>query len=246
MKRNELQHAVEEKAQLAADLGAQAYSAAKAKIGPYVEQAGEKIGPYVEQASEKVVPLAQDAVTKSAQATAQALESVLPHVDETLAKIAPAIEGAREKMATDIVPSLTDALHGVAKGKVGAEVESVAEQEPAKKKKTGKRFLIFSIVAAGLAGAVVLVKKLTESRSGWEQHTPSSYTPPTFTTQQADEDMTAEGAPLADDAAAEENTADLSIDESTPDESTDLAESASPGTQDDAVGEGGPFRADSE
>lgn len=201
MKRKQVQQTVEDKAQQAADLGAQALSTAKAKIGPYVEQASEKVTPL----AEKVGPLAHDAVTKSAQVTVQALDSLQPHIEEAISKIAPVIEDAREKVTGDFLPKVSDVLHETAARPYAFEANaaSSSEVEVAEKKKGGgaKKFFLFSTIAAGIAGAVLLVKKLTESKSGWEPHTPSSYTPPTFSTDQAAEDMTAEGSPLAEKAS---------------------------------------------
>ncbi|WP_028708151.1 hypothetical protein [Propionicicella superfundia] len=233
MKRKELQDAVEEKAQQAAELGAQACTAAKAKIGPYVEQAGERLGPYVEQAGErigpyveqasekiapyvdKVAPIAQDAVAKSAAATVQALEALQPHIEDALAKIAPAVEDARGKVTTEFMPKVTEVLHEVAdrslvKDAADDVAEAVAsvtgsEVDVAQKKGgVGKKILLVGAIAASLAGAVALIKKLTESKSGWQPHSASSYTPPTFSATQADSDMTAEGAPPVDESPAEQ------------------------------------------
>jgi hypothetical protein len=298
LKRKELQDAVEEKAQQAAEFGAQAYSAAKAKIGPYVEQAGDKLSPYVEQAGDKigpyveqagdkigpyvdkVAPLAQDAVSKSAAATLQALETLQPHIEEALAKIAPAIEDARGKVTTDLMPKVADILHEVADRPLvkdaaqhltevaqslpGVEVELVEN----KKGGATKKVLLVGGIAVGLAGVLALIKQLTSSRSGWQAHPASTYTPPTFSATQADADMTAEGAPPVDEpgdtsssvtddlaAADAEETADLEADLGVTPEGDvtsgageeDAAgdeESAAPqrAAEDDPAGEDKPFR----
>lgn len=296
MKRKELQDAVEEKAQQAAELGAQAYSAAKAKIGPYVEQAGDKLSPYIEQAGDKigpyveqagdkiapyvdkVAPLAQDAMSKSAAATLQALETLQPHIEEALAKIAPAIEDARGKVTTDLMPRVADILHEVADRPLvkdaaqrlveAAESLPSVEVEVAEKKKGGaaKKVLLVGGIAVGLAGVLALIKQLTSSRSGWQAHPASTYTPPTFSAAQADSDMTAEGAPPVDEpadtpssatddiaAADAEEIADLEADLGvTPDEDSSgdaeaaLGEDEPPAPQraaeDDPAGEDKPFR----
>lgn len=217
MKRKELQKIVEEKAHQAADIGSQAVTATMTKLSPYVEQASEKVG-----------PMAHDAKVKSAAIAVQALEAAQPHVEEALGKIAPAVEIAREKVTDDLMPKVTSALHDVAqhpsvkeaKDRVGKAAAALSGKEVVVKKKssTGKKLLIVSLVGAAIGGAVVLFKKLTASKSGWEAHSPSpAYTPPTFNSDAAEADMTAEGAPT-DEPPVPEDT-DVSA--------ADLAEGAS-------------------
>lgn len=254
MNRKELQNAVEEKAAQAVELGNQALTAARG---------------YVDQAGDIVVPLAQDAVTKGAQVTADALENLQPHLDDALARIAPAIEVAREKMNDELLPKVSEALHEVAERvavkdaaeQIAVAAAAVAGKEVVVKKKRsrGRTFLIIGAVAASLAGAVLLVKKLTESKSGWEQHQPSAPTPPpTFNAAQASADMTAEGAPAPDEETAETPVAEDAeaaveevteqVDEHVADEpAEDVAESedaddAAPAADETAGGDE-PFRA---
>ncbi len=197
MKRKELQKIVEDRAHQAADIGAQALNATVTKLSPFVEEAGEKVG-----------PLAHDAKVKSAAVAVAALEALQPHIEDALGKIAPAVEVARERVVDDFMPKVTGALHDAAEhpaakeaaGRVTAAAAALAGKDVAvtekKKGKAGKTLLVVSLVAAALGGALVLIKKLTGSKSGWEAHTPSpAYTPPKFSNEAASADMTSEGAP---------------------------------------------------
>ncbi len=182
-------------------------------IAPYVAQAGEAIAPYVAQANERITPyvekaapIAQEAVSKGASATAQALESLHPHVDDALAKIAPAVEDARAMVSTTIMPKVTEALYEVADRSAHQAAIAAGSTEvevPKKKGSKAKKFLVITAISAGIVGAVAVFRKLTASKSGWVAHAPSSYTPPTFNTSTAADDMAAEGGPALEETESE-------------------------------------------
>lgn len=249
MKRKKLQKIVEDRAHQAADLGTSAFQTTVTKLSPYVEQAGEKVA----QAGEKVAPLAHDAKVKSAAVAVQALEAVQPHIEDALAKIAPAVEAAREKVTEDLMPKVTHALHDAAEhpvvkegtGRVTAAAAALAGKEVVVKKKRGvrKTLLVVTLVGAALGGALVLIRKLTESKSGWEAHEPSpAYTPPKFNSDAAAADMASEGGPSAATAPADEQVVDevvteADVSEGAADVAADLGVdvSAEPETVDEAT-----------
>ncbi|HWM72103.1 MAG TPA: hypothetical protein VNQ53_00080 [Nocardioides sp.] len=161
-----------------------------------LDQAGEYVDaarPHVEAAIEKSRDFVQDTAIP---ALSDAKDKAGPAIADARAKAGPALADARDKAAPIIASGAALAAEKATAAKDAADAK-VNELKPQPKKKSKlKRFLLFGVIAGGVAA---VAKKLQAKSSGdnWQ----SSYTPsppPTDTTPPTPAAPQSGGDPLTD------------------------------------------------
>lgn len=146
---------------------------------------------------EKVAPAvgakARDAKEWAAPHVERGLEAAAPKVEAAVEKVSPAVDAARDKIVDDLLPRLVDAVNAaaaagaaataagaVAKTRGGDAVAVLKGDAVAKPKHRGRKFLLFTALAAAVGAAVAVFKKQQPREDPWAVPTgsyPSTSTP---------------------------------------------------------------------
>jgi hypothetical protein len=226
-----------------------------------------------EQLRERIAPAvthkARDAKTWAAPRVERGVERGLvvaaPRVESAVEKVSPKVDAARDKLVEDLLPRLVVALNAAAaaghaasdaggearaRGKGAAAVLSgTAVAKP--KRRRGRRFLLFAMVAAAVSAAVAVFKSRSAKDDPWA--IPSTTYPGTNATGPAT--TSSSSSTLSSGAAADAldvdlrdsatgastGTADLPGMTSASEAGKDAVEDASSGTQGSAKEQGDPI-----
>jgi hypothetical protein len=215
------------------------------------EQMADTAATVSEQLRERIAPAvalkARDAKTWAAprveRGVERGLEVAAPRVESAVEKVSPKVDAARDKLVEDLLPRLVVALNAAAaaghaatdvggearaRGKGAAAVLSGAAVAKPKRRR-GRRFLLFAMIAAAVSAAVAVVKSRSPKDDPWA--IPSTTYPGTNATGPAPMDSSATGTATTEATTASStlpaggaHTADVDL--------RDSATGASTGTAD--------------
>jgi hypothetical protein len=143
------------------------------------EQLRDRVAPAVSARAKDAKEWAAPRVERGVE---RGLEAAAPRVEQAVEKVSPKVDAARDKLVDDLLPRLVVALNAAAAagGHVASEAGDEARERSkgaaavlrgdavAKpKKRRGRRFLVFAMVAAAIGAAVAAFKSRAPKDDPW-------------------------------------------------------------------------------